>query len=109
MTSEERRQLKNKLWDIANELRGKMAADEFRDYILGFIFFKYLSDRMVVFANNILMEDGLTYQAIDNLADKAVYLAAIKEASLNELGYFLGPNELFCEIATRGQSFVKEY
>ena len=34
--------LEQKLWDIANTLRGKMNADEFRDYILGFIFYKYL-------------------------------------------------------------------
>ncbi len=34
------------LWDIANTLRGKMSADDFRDYILGFIFFKYLSEKM---------------------------------------------------------------
>ena len=40
MTSEQKKKLERKLWDIANELRGKMSADEFRDYILGFIFFK---------------------------------------------------------------------
>ena len=34
-----------RLWDIANTLRGKMGADEFRDYILGFIFYKYLSEK----------------------------------------------------------------
>lgn len=43
MSEEQRRQLQQ-LWNIANNLRGKMNADEFRDYILGFIFYKYLSD-----------------------------------------------------------------
>lgn len=38
-------QLHKTLWDIANTLRGNMGADEFRDYILGFIFYKYLSLR----------------------------------------------------------------
>jgi type I restriction enzyme M protein len=42
MSEEHKKQLEQKLWDIANALRGKMDADEFRDYILGFIFFKYL-------------------------------------------------------------------
>jgi type I restriction enzyme M protein len=37
--------LKIKLWDIANTLRGNMDADDFRDYILGFIFYKYLSEK----------------------------------------------------------------
>ena len=36
-------ELEKHLWKIANDLRGKMGADEFRDYILGFIFFKSLS------------------------------------------------------------------
>ena len=47
MGDEDKKQLEQKLWDIANELRGKMDADEFRDYILGFIFYKYLSEKMV--------------------------------------------------------------
>ncbi|RSX56376.1 type I restriction-modification system subunit M [Bifidobacterium samirii] len=37
------RQLTSQLWSMANDLRGKMSADEFRDYILGFIFYRYLS------------------------------------------------------------------
>ena len=37
MSEEQKQQLEKQLWDIANDLRGKMNADEFRDYILGFI------------------------------------------------------------------------
>jgi type I restriction enzyme M protein len=40
MADEKRRLLEQQLWNIANTLRGKMDADEFRDYILGFIFYK---------------------------------------------------------------------
>ncbi len=36
----EKQRLEQRLWDIANTLRGKMGADDFRDYILGFIFYK---------------------------------------------------------------------
>ena len=43
MTEAQKQLLESKLWAIANELRGKMDADDFRDYILGFIFYKYLS------------------------------------------------------------------
>ena len=42
MTDDQKKQLEQQLWNIANTLRGKMDADEFRDYILGFIFYKYL-------------------------------------------------------------------
>ena len=46
MSEDHKKQLQAQLWNIANTLRGKMGADEFRDYILGFIFYKYLSERM---------------------------------------------------------------
>ena len=51
MSEEQLRQLQRQLWNIADTLRGKMNADEFRDYILGFIFYKYLSEKMVSYAN----------------------------------------------------------
>ena len=52
--TEEKRNLEQQLWNIANDLRGNMGADEFRDYILGFIFYKYLSEKMHLYANKIL-------------------------------------------------------
>ena len=41
MSEDQKKQLEQQLWNIANTLRGKMNADEFRDYILGFIFYVY--------------------------------------------------------------------
>ena len=54
MSEDQKKVLEQQLWNIANTLRGKMNADEFRDYILGFIFYKYLSEKMELFANGIL-------------------------------------------------------
>jgi hypothetical protein len=54
MSGDQKRQLEQQLWNIANELRGKMNADEFRDYILGFIFYKYLSEKQYLYANKLL-------------------------------------------------------
>ena len=103
MGDEDKKQLEQKLWDIANELRGKMDADEFRDYILGFIFYKYLSEKMASYGNKLLAEDGITYLSLDeDSADGAEYLDAIKDESVEKLGYFLKPSELFGEVAKRG-------
>jgi type I restriction enzyme M protein len=44
MTEQNQKQLGQALWDIANELRGAMNADDFRDYMLSFLFLRYLSD-----------------------------------------------------------------
>ena len=65
MSEDQKRVLEQQLWNIANALRGKMGADEFRDYILGFIFYKYLSEKQEIYANGILKEDKITFTAID--------------------------------------------
>src|SRR5258706_5670596 len=104
MSSDTKQLLETKLWSIADTLRGKMDADDFRDYILGFIFYKYLSEKMHTYANLILKPDKLKYEDIDKHKNKKAYLAAIKDAALDKLGYFLLPSELFSELARRGAS-----
>ncbi|UBZ08143.1 type I restriction-modification system subunit M [Salegentibacter mishustinae] len=103
MSEDHKKQLEQQLWNIANTLRGKMNADEFRDYILGFIFYKYLSEKMDIYANTILKPDGVTYSKIDESTQTGQeYLEAIKEEALIKLGYFLKPSELFSAVAKRG-------
>ncbi len=103
MNEEQKRILNQQLWNIANTLRGKMDADEFRDYILGFIFYKYLSEKMELYANEILKEDKVQYLNIsEDSKNGQDYLEAIKEESLEKLGYFLRPSELFGQVAKRG-------
>ncbi len=105
MSEEQKKILEQQLWNIANTLRGKMNADEFRDYILGFIFYKYLSEKMEIYANSILKEDNMLFKDIDEESeDGKEYITAIKEESLEKLGYFLNPSELFTEVARRGNS-----
>lgn len=101
MSENQKQQLEQKLWDIANTLRGRINADEYRNYILGFIFFKYLSEKQHLYANTLLDEESVTeYTQVTNEAD----LAAIKEESLAQLGYYLAPNQLFDVIAKKGES-----
>jgi type I restriction enzyme M protein len=99
MSEDQRRQLDTQLWGISNLLRGKVDADDYRDYILGFIFFKYLSEKQFLYANELLKGEKITdYKMVDDEET----LAAIKEESLLSLGYFLKPSELFSEITKRG-------
>lgn len=103
MSEDQKRVLEQQLWNIANTLRGKMDADEFRDYILGFIFYKYLSEKMDIFANEILQQDRIKFREITSKTPQANdFLEAIKEEALEKLGYFLKPEELFTEVAKRG-------
>jgi type I restriction enzyme M protein len=92
------------LWRIADTLRGKMDADDFRDYILGFIFYKYLSEKMEAHADKILKPDTLTYADLKKHKEKRLFLKHVKEDALDSLGYFLEPDELFSELAERGNA-----
>lgn len=103
MSEDQKKQLEQQLWNIANTLRGKMNADEFRDYILGFIFYKYLSEKMEIFANEILKQDNVKFREITpSFKNSTEFIDAIKEEALEKLGYFLKPEELFTEVAKRG-------
>ena len=105
MSEEQRRQLQQQLWNIANTLRGKMGADEFRDYILGFIFYKYLSEKIQRFADGELAQENLKFAQINEAtAEGQAYINALEDAAVNELGYFLKPSELFHAIAMKGSN-----
>ena len=105
MGEENKKALEQQLWNIANELRGKMDADEFRDYILGFIFYKYLSEKIENFTNELLKEDGITFTSLDsNNSEHEEILNSLKDDCVQQLGYFLKPNELFSAMAKKGNS-----
>lgn len=105
MSEDQKKQLEQQLWNIANTLRGKMDADEFRDYILGFIFYKYLSEKMLIYADEILKEDGIKYTSLDESTEEGkAYLQAVHDEAIDKLGYFLTPTELFSEVARRGNA-----
>lgn len=105
MSEEQKKLLETQLWNIANELRGKMDADEFRDYILGFIFYKYLSEKQYLYANSLLETETVKdYLKLTNKED----LEAIREESLIKLGYFLKPDELFSSIAKKGNANIED-
>jgi len=101
MSEDQKRILEQQLWGIANLLRGKISADDYRDYILGFIFFKYLSEKQYLYANDLLEGEEVSDYA--KVTDKET-LQAIEEESLLKLGYFLKPTEIFSVIAAKGNA-----
>ena len=81
--TDQTQQLHQQLWNIANTLRGKMDADDFRDYILGFIFYKYLSTKIELYANEFLEPDNLTFFELQGHEQETDYLKAVKNAALD--------------------------
>ena len=88
-------ELSSQLWSIANDLRGGMDANEFRNYILGTIFYRYLSERTEMYMQDILKDDNLTYEeAFSNSEFKPI----VEKWSLEHLGYIIKPENLFREL-----------
>lgn len=88
-------ELSSKLWAMANDLRGNMEAYEFKNYILGLLFYKELSDRTEKFVAELLQEDNTTFEAAWNDVE---YKEAIVDEMLIKLGYVLEPKYLFPKI-----------
>lgn len=103
-----KQQLEQKLWAIADILRGSMDANEYKNYILGFIFYKYLSEKIVTFLNKELEQDELTFKQAYETDDE--YKEILEEESVESLGYFLEPKYLFETIVEKAKinEFVLE-
>ncbi len=90
--------LSSTCWQIANDLRGGMDASEFKNYILGTIFYRYLSERTEMYMQEILQEDGLSYEeAFSNTDFKPI----VEQWSIEHLGYIIKPENLFRELARK--------
>ena len=86
------KELETKLWAMANNLRGTMEAYEFKNYILGMIFYYYLSKREEDYMVNLLKDDGISFE--EAWADDE-YKEAVIEEALRDLGYLIEPRYLF--------------
>lgn len=103
MSDDQKRLLEKQLWAVADTLRSSMNADEYKNYILGFIFYKYLSEKLERYANEELLKtDKRTFATLDAKKDKE-YIEAVKSHSLEKLGFFLSPNQLFSELVKKGR------
>ncbi|MFZ2975618.1 MAG: type I restriction-modification system subunit M [Candidatus Moraniibacteriota bacterium] len=109
MTEEQKKTLERQLWGVANVLRGKMNADEYKNYILGFIFYKYLSEKLERYVDTkLLVRDKIKFSEIkENTKEGKEYLEHTKKACIDELGFFLRPTELFSYLVKKGRGEIK--
>ncbi|WP_434526371.1 type I restriction-modification system subunit M [Photorhabdus asymbiotica] len=116
MTKEQLNQLGKTLWDIANNLRGAMNADDFRDYMLSFLFLRYLSDNYETSAKKELGSDYPKLAEGDKRSPLAVFYEQLTETERKEfqehmrtkVHYVIEPKYLWSNIAELARSQSSE-
>ena len=115
MTNEQLNQLGNTLWDIANKLRGAMNADDFRDYMLSFLFLRYLSDNYEMAAKKELGKDYPIPQAGDRRAPLAIWyeenerdIDDFEKQMRLKVHYVIEPQHLWSSVAEMARTHNHE-
>ncbi|WP_456480051.1 type I restriction-modification system subunit M, partial [Nautilia sp.] len=88
---EQREKLHNQIWKIANEVRGSVDGWDFKQYVLGTLFYRFISEN---FAKYMAGDEDIDYAA---LSDDVITLE-IKEDAIKSKGYFIYPSQLFCNV-----------
>lgn len=93
-----KQKLATKIWESANKMRSKIEANEYKDYILGFIFYKYLSDKEISFMKSEgATDDDLKYLSEDD-EDTVKHIQG-------NIGYFIAYKDLFSTWLSMGKDF----
>ena len=93
-----KQQLAAKIWESANKMRSKIEANEYKDYILGFIFYKFLSDKEVKF----LKENDWTDEYLPYATEEDTETV---ETVQKNIGYFISYENLFSTWIDKGSDF----
>lgn len=94
-----KQQLAAKIWESANRMRGKVDASEYKDFILGFIFYKYLSEKEEQF----FLGEGMTAADMEQLVEEDEETVGYAQ---NHLGYFISYQNLFSTWVQAGNDFA---
>jgi type I restriction enzyme M protein len=93
-----KQQLAAKIWESANQMRSKIEANEYKDYILGFIFYKYVSDKLVQFARREEFSNDDIRALSEDDAETVEYIQ-------QNIGYFIAYDHLFSTWIEKGNDF----
>lgn len=99
---QERAELHRAIWAIADDLRGAVDGWDFKNYVLGAMFYRYISENFAAYVNDIQHEAGQTDFDYSKMSDDEAIEA--KEYLVNNKGFFILPSELFCNIRANAAS-----
>ena len=96
---QEREELHRAIWAIADELRGAVDGWDFKNYVLGTMFYRYISENLTAYINEGEIEAGNT--AFDYARMKDTDAEEAREGLVEEKGFFILPSELFCNVRAK--------
>ena len=88
----QREELHKKLWEMANSLRNNMEGSEFKNYVLGLLFYRFLSEHEELQIKELLKDDGISF---DEEIKNEDYVQPITDWMIEANGYFIEPKYLF--------------
>jgi len=102
MTStQQRAELQRQIWAIANDVRGAVDGWDFKQYVLGALFYRFISENFAAYFE--AGDDSIRYAELDD----SVITAAIKDDAIKTKGYFIYPSQLFANVAAEAASNEK--
>ena len=93
---QERAELHRMIWNIANDLRGSVDGWDFKQYVLGMMFYRYISENLTNYINKVQHEAGMTDFDYAKFSDDEAQSA--KDFLIQTKGFFIKPSELFSNI-----------
>lgn len=92
-SSQQRAELQRRIWQIANDVRGAVDGWDFKQYVLGALFYRFISENFAAYIEG--GDDGIDYAGISDL----VITPEIREDAVKTKGYFIYPSQLFANVA----------
>lgn len=102
LKEQERTKLHNTIWKIANELRGSVDGWDFKAYVLGFLFYRFISENLVNYINAEERKTGATDFNYAELSDDRAEFG--REDTVNDKGFYILPSELFENVRKRAKN-----
>lgn len=99
MTStQQRAELQRRIWQIANDVRGAVDGWDFKQYVLGALFYRFISENFASYIEG--GDDGISYATLND----TVVTAGIRDDAIKTKGYFIYPSELFVNVAAKANT-----
>ena len=95
--NEEKKEIHSTIWKLANELRGSVDGWDFKQYVLGFLFYRYISENITNYINELEHSSGNLEFDYKNLSNEEAEV--IRKDMIEEKGFFILPSDLFQNIA----------